>query len=159
MEKHTLRIRIIWQGQTAWSVYGQVDGSCPDALSWLLWVVSAGEPPVAWRLGIFPGAELRLLSVSSWTSCQVPPPVRSYLGPEWTGACISFWESSPRYVHHGAGLRGSGLKLLEEVIPRDDVIPCALPFCLDSVWYPCLIFPKIREVCSKLNTKENNHKS
>lgn len=35
----------------------------------------------------------------------------------------------------------------------------ALPFCLDSVWYPCLIFPKIREVCSQLKTKENNHKS
>ena len=35
----------------------------------------------------------------------------------------------------------------------------ALPFCLDSVWYPYLIFPKIREVCSQLKTKENNHKS
>ena len=31
--------------------------------------------PVARCLGIFPGAELRLLSVSSWTSCQVPLPV------------------------------------------------------------------------------------
>ena len=63
-------------------MYGQVDGSCPDALNQLLWVVPAGEPLVARRLGIFPWGELRLLSVSSWTSCQVPPPVRSYLGPD-----------------------------------------------------------------------------
>lgn len=61
----------------AWSVYGQVDGSYPDAWNGLLWVVPAGEPPGGPAFGHFPWGRAETVVcffldfMPSATSCSI----------------------------------------------------------------------------------------